>query len=281
MRTLTYKKLISDFNKKEIDYTSPGFYDHDRFLMYELKNPSFLNSYAALVNTQTYNENYMLKAKTEIPIIASLLNEELIKDGRLGACIDVSMVLSRILEKENYWNYLTKGSLTINFPSLSKKMTKYLWSVDFREFQAAHCWVVAPPFTIIDLTVKQQVFYESEGNFIPNYICEKSSGSTMINEIDIISPKASKHISALGVKGSKLEYVKKGFTNFVDNFPAKLIEINGTKFKYCSIAISASDMALENIRTLKLKDKLGLEIYQDLIIPKLKEVRLLTLQNLL
>jgi hypothetical protein len=29
--------------------------------------------------------------------------EELVKDGRLGACIDIGMILSRILEEEGFW----------------------------------------------------------------------------------------------------------------------------------------------------------------------------------
>ena len=37
-----------------------------------------------------------------IPVIAKLVWEELVKDGRLGARIDIGMILSRILEEEGF-----------------------------------------------------------------------------------------------------------------------------------------------------------------------------------
>ena len=154
--------LEKHFKKLNIDYNSIAFYDSNEFLKQEQKNNRFLELYANYVNEKKYSIEYIERAKKEIPLIAKILNQELKKDGRLGACIDISIVLSRILEKEGYWNYLTKGSLTIDFPIESKIETKYFWSVDDGEFQSGHTWVVAPPFNVIDIALRQQPYKGEE-----------------------------------------------------------------------------------------------------------------------
>ena len=57
-------------------------------------------------------------------------------EGRLGACIDLSMVLSRILDAEGIWNYVVKGSLTLTFPRSVQPGPIYFWPIDEGDFQA-------------------------------------------------------------------------------------------------------------------------------------------------
>lgn len=265
--------LEEEFKSKKIDFTKVGFYDSPEFINEERKDFNYLSKYAEYVLAKKYSKEYFKKAKDEIPFISKILNEELIKDGRLGACIDTSIVLSRILEKEGFWNYQTKGSLTITFPKKMKLETKYLWTVDTGEFQAGHSWIVAPPFDIIDLTVKQQSYPNKTEKHLPNYICKSGTRLKGINEIDIISPEVLIIMELQGIKSNKLYYVKEDIDNFVETFPVVEILDKGIKFKYSTMAIAAPDEPLERVSTLKLSGRLGIEIYNDIILPKLNEKR--------
>ncbi|WP_277017303.1 hypothetical protein [Flavobacterium lindanitolerans] len=266
--------LETEFKRLAIDFNNIGFYDSHNFLKVERHNPIFLEKYAEYVLSRAYFDEYIRKAELEIPFISSILNKELIRDGRLGACIDVSIVLSRILEKEGFWNYIPKGSLSIDFPTSSKIKTKYFWSVDVGDFQAGHCWVVAPPFNVIDLSVKQQPYMGKEQEYIPDYVCSESKSIPKVHEIDIMSPTMSNILELKGIKKDKLNYIKDNFEQFQNTFKPIEISERGTSFKYITTAISAPDNPLETITTLKLNDKYGIELYNDLVVPELKKLRM-------
>lgn len=267
-------ELELTFKSLNIQYSKIGFYDSPRFITIEKEKPSFLESYAQFVLERTYSTEYIEKAALEIPFITKILNEELKKDGRFGACIDMSIALSRILEKEGYWNYLAKGSLTIKFPLELKMNSKYFWSFDFGDFQAGHAWIVAPPFTVIDSAIRQQDFKEGEENHISDTICSKSLKTDTIIEIDVMSPDASKHLEMNGVQRNKIVACKPDIYSFIKIFkPIIHITENNVSYKYVTTGISAPDKPLEEVGTLNLNGKLAIEIYNEIIIPKLKELR--------
>ncbi|WP_179020754.1 hypothetical protein [Winogradskyella forsetii] len=265
--------LENIFKRFHIDYKTPGFYDSQEFLFQEQRDHSFLEKYAEYINAQTYSSTYLERASGEIPFIARILNQELVKDGRLGACIDVSMVLSRILEREGFWNYTTKGSLTITFPKDSGLENKYFWTVDTGTHSAGHSWVVAPPFTVVDLTLKQQPYSQNEQKLISDYICSTQKTETSIDELDVISPSILLDAKLQGFKGNKLKFVGTNFLNISERFPALQIEKENNFYKYVTVAISASEDPLETITTLKLSNRIGIEIYNDLILPELLKLR--------
>ena len=265
--------LEKHFEKLNIDYDSIAFYDSKEFLKQEQIDNKFLDLYARYVNQKQYSTEYIERAKREIPFIAKILNQELIKDGRLGACIDVSLVLSRILEKEGYWNYLTKGSLTINYPKESELKTNYFWSVDIGEFQSGHTWVVSPPFNVIDIALKQQIYKNNEQDYLPDTILNEDYKVAKISENDIISPNVLRKMDLQGIRENRLSCVRDDFFEFIEKFPAILVENNKLECKYSTVAISAPDETLERITSLKLNDKYGIEIYNEIIKPRLVEYR--------
>src|SRR5258708_5001250 len=135
-----YADLQAMYRSYGIDATYPGFYDDKKFIRAESVDPAFLETYARYVESRPYDDPYLSRARREIPIIAEGVWGELVADGRLGACIDIGMILSRILEQEGFWNYMVKGSLTMHFPPAAKLGTRYYWSFDVvqQPFAAAH-----------------------------------------------------------------------------------------------------------------------------------------------
>lgn len=265
--------LKREFYLRRIDTDRAGFYDEPNFLSAERANPSFLENYAAYVELRGYSEEYLVKAKEEIPFIVKLLLNELLSDGRLGACVDISQVLGRILEREGFWNYQVKGSLTIKFPPEATLKNRYFWSVDTIQYAAAHAWVISPPFNIIDITIRQQPYSHGEEKWLPNFVIHSDYKSCKIQDEDLISPESRMLMKLQGYKEPLVKYTKENFASFVKIFKANLVEIAGVRFKYIPVGISVSEHPLEHITSLNLSGRVGLEIYNDLIKPKLAEFR--------
>ena len=234
---------------------------------------TYLEKYAEYVLLKSYAPQYFERAKHEIPFIARLLNEELIKDGRLGACIDISIGLSRILEQEGFWNYIPKGSLTIEFPPQSKLSKKYFWTVDIGKLKSGHVWVVAPPFSVIDLSIKQQAYPDSARDYLPDFVCSISDKIAIINDSDIISPEAFLEMKREGINSRWMDYIKPNWDIFKRKFRPIQVDENNLLLKYTTTGICAPDMPIEKVETLKLSGRITIEVYNDIIIPKLKEFR--------
>lgn len=132
----SHKEIRDDFVQNNIPIDAPGFYDHPNFLAIENNFPFFMANYARFVSTLSLDENYIENARNKIPVIVDELHKQMATGNHIGRCVDISAILSRILEKENLWNFVVKGSLTIDFPEQSNIETKYFWSVDNGDFIA-------------------------------------------------------------------------------------------------------------------------------------------------
>lgn len=150
------ERVIEELAARGISTANPGFFDQPAFRAAEEGDPEYLCNYARFIDARHYTPEYLDRARREIPEIAEPLHQALKRDGRLGACIDLSMVLSRILEREGFWNYMVSGCLTQTFPSKYGFPPRYIWAVDRGNAKAPHVWVVAPPFLVVDLTVSMQ-----------------------------------------------------------------------------------------------------------------------------
>ncbi len=187
---LSREKLIAEFQHYGIPTDTPGFCDHSAFLALERENPELLNLYAAFIAKQDYTQEYLDHAQKIISKTAMMLHRELVQHGRLGACVDISGILSRILDSEQIWNCGIKGSLTIAFPAESRLTSRCFWSCDHGEFVAGHAWIFAPPFTVVDIAVRQQPYEAVEAIYIPEKVLSVDTHSVEVDADDIVSPSA-------------------------------------------------------------------------------------------
>lgn len=267
--------LVGDFAEKGISPDSPGFYDSPSFIKIEKQSPSFLNKYAYFVSTKAYEENYIRKAEVEIPFIAEILHGELVKDGRLGACIDVSMVLSRILEAEGYWNYIVNGALSITYPQASGIQKGYFYPVDTTpELRAGHAWLSAPPFSVIDITIKQQPYGESKLEFLPNFVFDKTVSDCGIDVEEVCSPDIVMYHISQGTRESDILSITAPMLSEISGILRPTIhDYSATVMKYIPVAVGAPDTILEKIEGLCLSGRYGIEIYNDIVKPALHKIR--------
>ena len=266
-----YKRLASDFQVRRIPVDYPGFCDHPNFLKAEREDPSFLNNYAAFVAVQPYTEEYLRHARHVITSASNILYDELKSNGRLGACVDISGIFSRILEKEGIWSCGIKGSLTISFPPKSNEEKTYFWSVDHGEFVAGHAWIYAPPFSIVDVAVKQQPYSGRKAEYLPNINLIESASAASVEVEDIISPTAIAELQMQGVRHSQyFNVVASQMRDIQKVFPAQSVEhSSGSHMKYCPVAIHASDTPLEEMRNMTFNRKTPLQLYNERFLGKL------------
>src|ERR1051325_826157 len=156
--------LTAIFARFNIDTRLPGFYDSPQFRAEEARNPQFLSLYNDFVVTRTYDAEYRDGVRDRVTKLAQFMSRELHADGRLGACVDASAVAMRILESEGLWCCMFKGGLRIDFPPATNLRAQFFFPLmrPDNPAVAGHAWLVAPPFSIVDLTLSGQPFRSDE-----------------------------------------------------------------------------------------------------------------------
>ena len=196
----------------------------------------------------------MGRARNVVSKIAALLYQELLRHGRLGACVDISGILSRILDREGIWNCPIKGSLTIEFPLSSALETSYFWSVDLGDFVAGHAWVFAPPFTVVDIIAfKQQSYSPSRLPFFTDMVLSEDHQAVSVEAADIVSPSARAEPLMHGTSPERLLDVSAPqLKDMLRVFPAIAVDgLRSSRLKYSPVAIGLPDKPLEEMRNME------------------------------
>lgn len=271
--TGSFQAIELEYERLGISTAHPGFYDEPAFVRAEQLDGRFLNTYARYVQRRQYTTEYLAKADSIVRLVSGHLFDELCRDGRLGACIDASMVLSRILDREDVWNYVVKGALTIDFGT-GPDDVRHFWPIDEGTVAtAAHVWVVAPPFAIVDITVSRQPCGERLRGRLPELILETGNTPAEVTAHDICSPGTRREGARQGFHGERVIYgYEPELLRFFPVFPATMVKRDQLSLKYVPCAIGASDGPLEAITSLRLSGRTGLEIYKDLIAPAIRGV---------
>jgi hypothetical protein len=162
---MTLLELETLFQSVGIDYENPGFYDSPPFLAAEQRDPSFLDRYSEYVERRIYEPAYIHRIRNLVPRLAAFVYRHLQEEGRLGACIDVSGMFSRMLDLEGVWAYAVGGRVTVNFPAHSEVQPSHFGVIGGESNVAAHMWVKAPPFVVIDISLPEQRWGQAHQRF--------------------------------------------------------------------------------------------------------------------
>jgi hypothetical protein len=260
-----YEQFLTEFESKGIPVDKPDFYDHPNFILAERNDSSYLNNYAAFVAAKPYSDDYLSNARKVITNTANILQQYLLANGRKGACVDITGIFARILEREGIWCACIKGSCTIEFPKNSGEENTYFWSVDHGDFTAGHSWLFAPPFNIVDITLRKQDYSGNKNNHIPDMILEDSGINSKPEIEDIISPSAIAELQMHRVpRKNYFNAVAQEMLNIQKSFPVLKIRGNlDTKIKYCPVAIHASEEPLDGLNNMRFDGMSPLELYQN------------------
>jgi hypothetical protein len=256
----------------------PDFLNNPRLIAYVGEVPTILNNYARYVNCRQYSESYLRYAEHVVRTVAEVIYEELVREGRRGACIDASGVMSQILESEGVWSYQASGSMTMTFPTESgiPNLYNYSYNVTDLNFSAGHSWLVAPPFAVVDVTIGLQAHEavdERVNAYLPSYIMQKEVSSADFDVTDISSPAYLAAAAAHGVSLRELRAgLRENFREFSSVFPTtSLVTDRGVEVKYIPLGINNMDGTLEENRSLCLSGNFGATIYEELVKPRLSD----------
>jgi hypothetical protein len=270
-----FAKLQAFLNSLRIPTEKAGFFDHPAFLAVEQKAPSFLDEYARFVHWKPYDAEYLHRAEKISRIVANELHRGLVLEGRLGGCIDTSMTMGRILDLYGVWNCVVRGAFRITFPAGSGHRPISFVPIDIADGSGkeyGHKWLFAPPFQIIDVTLKLQDYDKPVHGLLPEQVLEKSLTICLANPEDIISSAAIQVILRQG--GTPKQALKfhfpKYMDGFADDFPAHLLkQESGLLLKYIPVGFGTSECPLKTIQSYMVKGKTSYQYYQEEIKPKL------------
>ena len=270
-----FARLEKRLNDAGIPTDKAGFFDHPAFVAIEKRAPDFLDEYARFVHWRHFDVAYLERAERIITIVADELHRGLLIEGRLGACIDTSMTMGRILDLYGVWNYVVRGSLRIKFPASSGHAPFCFWPVDEddgsgREY--GHKWLVAPPFSVIDVTLKLQEYPRPFADLLPEKVLAKNPPTTKGDPEDILCPGAIRFAGLHGMSPAKAlaHFVPRFVDSFAADFPAYMApDPRGLQLKYVPVGIGGSDVPLKQIRSFMVKGHTAFEFYDQEIRPKL------------
>lgn len=253
-----------------IDVSRPGFYDDPAFIAEERRNPEFLQKYAQFVDSQHYTAEYLDLARTTVQRFAEFLFQRLKKDGRLGACVDLAMALSRMLERHGIWNYIAKGCLTLTYRLPTATVITYISPIVLRENPATlgHAWIVAPPFRILDLTISRQKNQEKKlRSLLPAFVVAEATRAATFDVEDFLDQDAlAVFMQDAGRMPTlrDIERMSPGLLERAKRLGCVEVPLDAVSAKYTTCAVTAPDVALEGLRSLRLSGKYPHELYEEL-----------------
>jgi hypothetical protein len=212
------EELEAWFTQRKIGFLRPGLHDQPAFLKAEQLNPRALEFMARYVEARSYSELELSEARRKIRIAAEAIAARLARDGRPGKCVTAASSLSRMLDEMGIWNYTAKANVSVQFPPEVGAGTRYFYSVDVGMPEMPHAIVVAPPFTIVDISIKHQA-YETRamGASVPNLVISDVMQPYRPRYTDLVSPEFRAR-RGLGDDEQKLE-------RHMQQFNASMLEV--------------------------------------------------------
>jgi hypothetical protein len=257
-----------------VDTQQFGFYDQPAFIEQEARNRAFLEQYALWVNTRPRTAAYDDRARRIVPALATFLADLFERQGMQRSCVHASAMMPRILDRLGVWSFGLKGSMIAEVPSAD------LWRGqtihDFADFPGAelgHAWVVAPPFVVVDPTIRLQNPEADEMNrYLPRIVAS--------DEAEIVRPRIDDVVSAElradfarreGRVDPQLHHrLEPTLRAFSREFPTRQIVSGELVLRYVPSGVRISDMALEQINGRG--DRLtGAEVWERYVAPAFSE----------
>jgi len=267
--TQDFESIRKEFLRRGIPIETPGFYDHPAFAQLQSEDSDALAAYARFVLERPYSPEYLADAEHKIRTVSQILYRDLVTDGRLGACVDVTMALSRMLEKLGVWNFMVNGAVTTVYPVESTLHNGYYWPIHEGDADAGHAWLCAPPFRVIDVTIGRQPQDYHPHDFVPDFVYSKESMDFPVYIDDLCSEavRAQMFVKGVPVTLEGLFGAYPSLRHFLEIFRGTLYSHNGALYEYIPVFPLASLGPLEQITDLCLNGKYGHEIWKEQIEP--------------
>ncbi len=257
--------IVRVWKRNGLSIDRPGFYDHPSYVRAEQSQPGYINTYARYVRDQRYTEGYLARSEAIIQAAAAMLNREVIADGRTNLCMAASKVLSRILERERVWNYVVVGAFSVSMRIDGRWQTHSFYPFDVRPVDAAHAWVMAPPFCLVDLTLRQQRYPGPAAAYLPDRLLTPYTFSADVTAREVCSPALLLGLQLKGFTDDEiLNRAFQPFKQFSAVFPPEVMQTASATLKYVPTRIITPEGDLDHLHALTINGKSPEALYQRL-----------------
>lgn len=269
----TQQELEAWFIQRGMNPSQPGLHDTPEFLDAERRDRNVLNRVARLVEARRYTVEELDEAERKIRVAADAVADRVAHDGRHGLCVVASGILSRMLDELGVWNYTAKSNLTVRFPPSVSSEPRYFYSIDHGQFVAPHAVVVAPPFTVIDVTVKHQ-FYDEDAmvQWLPPIAMSKELRPYRVANNELVSPSARAELRMHGVTVERyLAQNKSDMLELMRQLPSREVVLDGGRLGYGLVAVGGYQERLHELHdtNCSIDGLTPVEIYEQDVLPRL------------
>lgn len=239
-----------------VDTSQFGFYDQPAFLSLERRNPKVLDNYAKWVINRPRTAEYDEHARSVVPKVAELIEKRLARENAVAACLNVATMAVSMLNRLGVWSVAVRGALTVDVPSKPSLGVRYFPHMDLLDNPdniTGHGWLVAPPFMIVDATVKHQKWVGLPAEFarsLPAVVLAEETAPARPRWMDLISDAVIKAngIPARERNGSLPYRMNPDLADFERDFPGVQVTSGIVRLKYFASGNTVSDGTLEGMQ---------------------------------
>lgn len=269
----TQQQLETWFAQRGIDPSMPGVHDTAGFLRAEAQDPKALNQVAHLVEARNYTADELQRAAHKILVAAEAVADRIARDGRHGLCVVASGVLSRMLDELGVWNYTAKSNLSIHFPRAVSAEPRYFYSIDENHFVAPHAIVVAPPFTVVDVTVRHQMYDKAAmSQWLPMMVATKEFRPYRVTPTELVSPEVRANLQRHGMTVERyLAREKSTMLDLMKQLPSREATLDGGRLGYGIVAVGGYQEGLRDLsgQNCSIDGLTPMDIFEKDVLPKI------------
>lgn len=257
-----------------VDTQQFGFYDQSAFVEQEARETTFLEQYALWVTTRPRTVEYDDRARRIVPALAAFLADLFESQGMQRSCVHASSMMPRILDRLGVWSFGLKGSMSAEVPCVD------LWRgqaiQDFQDFPGAelgHAWLAAPPFVIVDPTIRlQNPKGDAMNRYLPPIVASEDAEIVRPRIDDVVSAELrAYHARREGHADPQLHHrLEPTLREFSRNFPTLQIAIGELVLRYVPSGVRISDVGLEEINSQGERLS-GVEVWEEHVGPAFRQ----------
>jgi hypothetical protein len=238
-----------------VDVGSFGYYDQPAFVALEQSDALALEFYSAWVLNRARDAHYDRHARETVPRLAGIVEQGLARKGGVGACVNVATMMARMLDRLGVWSFAVRGSLTIEMPSRPDVGRRYFTecdALDHPDNVTGHGWLVAPPFLVVDPTLRHQRWVELHPAIaaaLPNVVAAEQGEIVRPRWFDVVSDVVVKQC---GIGQSELNDAlpyrfHKQLSRVEKSLPGRDVRVDTLSLRYIAGSVTISERHLEEL----------------------------------
>lgn len=251
-----------------------GFYDQPAFIEQERRDGQFLERYAEWVQSRPRTEEYVRRVREVVPRLATFLANLFESEDMQRSCVHASSMMPRILDRLGVWSFGLKGSMVMEVAEEELWRGQSMCDVEaFPGAELGHAWIVAPPYVVIDPTIRLQNPPGDPMNaYLPPVVAVEDAPTVRPTVDDVVSSEVRAHYAMReGRADERLHHrLAPQLARFGGEFPAREVRFGPLSLRYVPAGVRVSDVGLEEINGAG--DRLtGAEVWNEHVLPAFGE----------